>query len=495
MPHDRSTAWLPGLVRELCALPDETPWVEFKVDNSNPHEIGEYVSALSNAAALAGKNTAYLLWGVTDADHALVGTTFDPARERRGNEELESWLLRSLSPRINFHFHIVEVDGARVVLMAIDRAAVRPVAFFEVEYIRIGTYKKKLKDFPEKERELWRLFERVPFEDGVAAEHLDRDTVLQRLDHASYFELLDDPPVSDPKRILERLVDERLVRSEDDGSWSITNLGALLFARDLDKFERLSRKMPRVIQYVGSNRMETRREQMSRRGYAVGFQALMETVLGLLPANEHIGAALRRQTPLFPPLAVRELIANALIHQDLTVTGAGPMIELFDDRIEITNPGEPLVSARRLVDAPPRSRNERLASLLRRMGICEERGSGWDKIALQAELYQLPAPLTETANGATRVTLFAPRSLARMDKVDRVRSVYLHACLQYVGRGRVTNASVRKRFEIDAKNSASASRLITEALEAGEIVPFDPTASKRNMQYVPSWAAQAPDGP
>ena len=102
---------------------------------------------------------------------------------------------------------------------------------------------------------------------------------------------------------------------------------------------------------------------------------------------------------MFPELAVRELVANALIHQDFFVTGAGPMVEIFDDRIEITNPGEPLVDTQRFVDTPPRSRNEALASLMRRFRICEERGSGIDKVVLQVELFQLPAPLFETPGG------------------------------------------------------------------------------------------------
>ncbi len=89
---------------------------------------------------------------------------------------------------------------------------------------------------------------------------------------------------------------------------------------------------------------------------------------------------------MFPELAIRELVANALIHQDFSVTGAGPTVEIFDDRIDITNPGEPLVDTQRFLDTPPRSRNEALASLMRRARICEERGSGIDKVVLEVEL-------------------------------------------------------------------------------------------------------------
>ncbi|MFQ5596708.1 MAG: ATP-binding protein [bacterium] len=197
---------------------------------------------------------------------------------------------------------------------------------------------------------------------------------------------------------------------------------------------------------------------------------------------------MRKTVPMFPELAVRELVANALIHQDLFVTGAAPMVEIFDDRIEITNPGEPLVDTERFVDTPPKSRNEVLASLMRRFRICEERDSGIDKVIFQIELFQLPAPLFEAPEGFTQVVLFAHRPLAEMDKSDRVRACYLHACLKWVMRNYLTNASLRERFGIDEKNKAAVSRYIREAVEAGMIKPFDDTAARKMMKYVPYWA-------
>ncbi len=190
-----------------------------------------------------------------------------------------------------------------------------------------------------------------------------------------------------------------------------------------------------------------------------------------------------------PELAVRELVANALIHQDLFATGTGPMVEIFQDRIEITNPGAPLVDPQRFIDTPPKSRNEALASLMRRVRICEERGSGIDKVVLDVELYQLPAPLFEAPDGFTRIVLFAHRSLAEMDRADRVRACYLHACLRYVSRQAMTNTSLRDRFGISEKNSATASRLLNEAVEAGDIVIQNPEEGTRNRRYVPWWAA------
>jgi predicted HTH transcriptional regulator len=177
-----------------------------------------------------------------------------------------------------------------------------------------------------------------------------------------------------------------------------------------------------------------------------------------------------------------------LIHQDFFATGAGPMVEIFADRIEITNPGEPLVDTQRFVDTPPKSRNEDVASLMRRFRICEERGSGIDKVVFQVELYQLPAPLFEVPPGFTRTTLFAHKPLNEMTKTDRVRACYLHACLKWVMRDCLTNASLRERFGVAEKNKAMISRYIRESLEAEMIKPYDETASRKLMKYVPFWA-------
>jgi len=151
---DRPADYLASLLHELGALPRETEWVEFKVNDAEPQAIGEQISALANASALVGKAFAYLVWGVRDGDHAVVGTSFDPHAARVGNEELESWLLRLLESKIDFRFFAVSVDGRPVVLLEIARAARHPVRFSGQDFIRVGTYKKKLKDFPEKERAL-----------------------------------------------------------------------------------------------------------------------------------------------------------------------------------------------------------------------------------------------------------------------------------------------------------------------------------------------------
>lgn len=244
-----SSAYLLGLVRELCKLPTETEWIEFKHNKAVPDDIGEYISALANSAAILGKPQGYLVWGIDDTTHEILGTTFDPSTSPVGNEELESWLLQRLSPKL-----------------------------------------------------------------------------------------------------------------------------------------------------------------------------------------------------------------------------------------------KPLVSVQRFLDTPPKSRNEALASLMRRFRICEERGSGIDKVVFQTELYQLPAPLFETGPGFTRTVLFAHQDMDAMSKEDRVRACYLHACLQYVQRQSMTNKSLRERFGLDESKGAQITRILNATQSAGLILKVSSSESRRDSSYIPFWS-------
>ncbi len=488
MPIERTPEYLQGLLRELLKLPKETEWVEFKRNNANPEEIGAYISAIANSSALLGKQRGYMVWGVENDSHRVVGTRFHPSTAKHKQQELESWLLQKTAPKIHFTFHEFEFNDQPLVVLEIQAASHTPVAFDQIEYIRLGSYKKKLKDFREKERELWRVFDLIPFERLIAAEHIDAEEVLKLLDYPAYFELTEQSLPENRDLILDRLAEDDLIQRNPSGKWDVTNLGAILFARKLKSFGHLFRKSVRLILYRNNNRVETIREIEGTKGYAAGFEGLIETITTLLPENEVIGRALRKSLPMYPELAIRELVANAVIHQDFSFSGTSPMIEIFANRIEITNPGAPLVETGRFLDAPPRSRNEVMASFLRRIGICEERGSGVDKVVFQTELYQLPAPVFERTDDHTRAILFAHRAFAEMNKEDRVRACYLHCCLKFVNREEMNNTSLRERFGIEAKNSAMVSRIIRETCVSELIRLFDPDAGNKAKRYVPWWA-------
>ncbi|AFY71189.1 putative transcriptional regulator [Thalassoporum mexicanum PCC 7367] len=481
---------LKSLLLELVALAQETEWVEFKENNSDPQEIGEYFSALSNSALIVGRQYGYLVWGVKDGNHEIVGTDFCPREKRIKGQELENWLSTKLKPRINFKMHEFLFNNKKIVIAEIPCADHIPVKFKSEEFVRIGSYKKKLSEHPEKEREIWMLLSRLTFEGRLTYQNLPIPELLELIDFSRYFELIDQRQPEEATEIISRMVAEKFIQAEFPRSYSITNLGAILLARRLDKFETLSRKRVRVITYKGCNKIETIREIQGGRGYAIGFQGLISYITSQLPQNEVISQALRKEVPMYPEIAIRELVANALIHQDFNMSGTGPMIEIFSDRIEITNPGIPLIDTLRFIDCPPQSRNESLAAFMRRIKICEERGSGIDKVIREVEIFQLPAPEFEvTGNNHTRAILYAHKDLAEMDNQDKIRACYQHACLRYVSRDVMTNSSLRERFSIEDKNQSIASRIIAETLNADLIKRYDPSnKSKKLYRYVPFWA-------
>lgn len=487
MIHSRDQ--LLHLIPQLTALPAEAEWVEFKVNNTDPTMIAERISALSNSAKINGQDFGYLIWGVEDGTHKIVGTTFEPETAKKGNEALEAWLAHSIHPQIHFEFETVQVGGLRLVVLTIVPASFEPVRFGPKAFVRVSENTQELDRYPDRARRLWRAFDERGWEGGTAKERLTDEQVLDLLDYPKYFELLGLPLPENRVGILGALESDSLIGRMAGTGWKVTNVGAILLAKRLTDFPSLSRKALRVIRYDGVDRLKTTKEQVGGRGYASGFEGLIDYVSAFFPANEAIGVALRTTTPLYPPLAIRELIANALIHQDFAITGSGPIVEVFDDRVEISNPGAPIVDPARLIDTPPKSRNEGLASLMRRMGICEERGSGWDKVAFEVEFHQLPAPEVLTTSDTTRVTLLSPRPLGSMTPDERARAVYLHACLNQVSRKDTTNSSIRQRFGIEEKNKSVASRLIKEALDRGLVVAYDKNAGPRNRRYIPFWAA------
>ena len=477
-----------ALIDELRALPAETPWLEFKGNNSDPEMIGKRCSALSNAARIEGRDCAYMLWGIEDGSHSVIGADFNPDTKKMGGQVLPLWLANSLQPSIAFGFRVVAHPQGRVVLLEIPAATGAPVAFNGVPYIRIGSATPKLTDYPQRYQQLIERLQPYRWEQGMAKQYASGDEVLALLDYSHYFRLTKQPLPDNRAGIFDKLEADRLIVRDVGGHWNITNLAAILFATKLGDFDAgLARKAVRFVAYDGKNRAATvTHRHDGQKGYAVGFEGLVDYINGLLPKNEYIGSALRETHALFPELAIRELVANALIHQDMTVTGAGPQIELFSDRIEISNPGAPLVKPDRMIDLPPRSRNEVLASLMRRMGICEEQGSGLDKVLEQVELFQLPPPLFRAEENSMQAVLYGPRGFAAMTPEERVRACYFHAVLRFLSGDKMKNASLCTRLGIATKNAAQATSVINKTLEAKLIRVADPDHPRAG--YVPHWA-------
>jgi len=312
--------------------------------------------------------------------------------------------------------------------------------------------------------------------------------VIRLLDTQTYYDLKGEPYPTNQTAVLTRFQSERLI-DEDHSGFLIRNLGAILFAKKLDEFEGLSRKGPRVVVYDGTDKLRKSRVfAPGTKGYAVGFAALVDFVSAQIPVNEIMNKAIREEIKMFPDVMIRELIANALIHQDFNETGTSVTVEIYDDRMEISNPGKSIISPEHFIEEN-QSRNERLADVMRRMGVCEEQGKGIDKVIAYAELCQLPAPLWRSSERHTLAILFAHKPFDEMDGNERVRACFQHCALRYLTNQRMNNQSLRERFNLPDTKTELVSGIIADAIAQNQIKPENPAnTSRRYAKYVPIWA-------
>jgi predicted HTH transcriptional regulator len=284
------------------------------------------------------------------------------------------------------------------------------------------------------------------------------------------------------------MIDELLMREfiADDrqGCFDVTNLLALLGARNLRDFPSVRDKAPRLVEYQKTDKLTGKDETTGQLGYAISLMRLVRHIMTIAPKHEEMRHGIRVTEHAYPEVALRELIANAMIHQDFTISGY-PYIEMFSDRIKISSPGRPLIPVDRFIDAPPRSRNNQLAKAMRDLRLCEERGSGVDRAIDAIEEQALPPPLFSEIEEFTTVVLSRDKSFARMSKQDRIRACYQHACLRNEAGDPMSNGSLRRRFGLGEKQYPQVSEVIRDAIEAGLIKPLDSDQPNRKARYVP----------
>ena len=431
--------------------------------------------------ALANEGGGNLVLGVTDKQpRQVVGT-----RAFQNTGEIKSRILDTLHFRVEIT-ELLHSDGRVLVFEIPPRPTGTPLHYEGAYLMRAGEElvsmsADQLRRIMAEGEPDW--FEQVAHEDASA------DEVVALLDTQSYFELIGLPYPTSREGVLARLTQERLIAANDVGGWTITNLAAILLAKRLDAFSsELARKAPRVVIYEGVNKLVTREDKPGMRGYAVGFKSLVNFVHSSAPLNRFVEQVVREEVKMFPRQAIRELVANALVHQDFYLSGASVMIEMYSDRLEVSNPGLPPIKVERFIDEY-RSRNERLAELMRRMGLCEEKGSGIDKVIDAAEVFQLPAPDFRVSETRTTAILFAHQDFAVMSKQDRVRACYQHCCLKYVSNQRMSNQSLRDRFRLPESKAVTVSQVIGATKDAGMIKADESeTTSTRYARYLPFWA-------
>ncbi|MFM2336903.1 MAG: hypothetical protein RL115_96 [Bacteroidota bacterium] len=470
----------------LNPVPQELNELDWKEELSPQNDkLTRHLSAFAN---LPGGG--FLVFGIENKTGTIKGITKKHADIIV--ERLSSIGRDSLEPLVSLDHCIENYNNVPLLFIHVKESAVKPVHLkqgsIEEAWIRTGGCTRKASR-PEIGGLM--LNSKTPqFEELHASKVKSEIELFELLDYKTIYSLLQKPVPQDINQRLLWLKDEKMIEEVDGAGFYITNFGALAAARNLHEFDGLSRKSIRVVKYKGHNKIEADKEFPGSNGYAIGFYGLIEFIKGILPGSEIIKNALRAETSVYPEIALRELIANALIHQDFSIRGSGPMIEIFDDRIEISNPGRLLPSKKidRLIRTTPESRNEILAAAFRRYNICEERGSGFEKAVVAIELYGLPPLKFENLENSFRVTMYMPKAFAEMTPAERVEACYQHSIIRYYSSGSMSNASLRERFKMHDKQRPQISLVIKEAVSKGKIKPKDPdNASTKLIEYIPYW--------
>ncbi len=471
------------LDKSLFPVPQELNELDWKQGISpKSKRLSQHLSAYAN---YPGGGT--LIFGI---DKVGKITGVDGNNVTKIIEKLSNIARDSIDPAVRIDHSVIQYKEIPILLLHIEESSVKPVHLrgktIEESYIRSGGTTRLAS-----RHEIASLMlnsKTLRYEELNASKLLVSTDVLELLDYEDIYGLLNRPVPLSPEEILSWMETERMIKQINGSGYYITNFGAIAAAKDINDFDGLARKATRVIRYKGSNKVGTESESIGKRGYATAFKSLILHIKSKLPRSEIIKDALRKETTVYPDIALRELVANALIHQDFTVMGVGPMIEIYDDRISITSAGSLLPSKKvdRLIGTSPESRNEVLASSFRRYGICEERGAGFQRAITAIELYGLPPLSFEEGENYFRVIMFSPKSFAEMSIDERIQACYQHATIRFYSNGVMTNASLRERFKMNDKQRATISRLIKDSCDKGAIKPKGKKAIKF-AEYVPYW--------
>lgn len=347
-------------ILELCAYDDEQEWFEFKENWFQAEELGEYVSAISNAAAFHYKEMGYFVWGVNDDTHEIVGTKFNQYCDHN-KEPYQNYLARNLSPSINFSFEEIEINGKRVVVLLIPPAEEIPTAFKEIRYIRIGSSKNNIKKYPKREIQLFKILDgRVETIETLPAKY--QDLTFHKL--FGYYG-------SKGIVLKEETFEKNLKLKNKTGEY---NMLAQLLSDDshiplrVSIFEGETKASPLFsVREFGNNCL------------LYSLDALLQygDVLNIIQADEENRIVERKEVPLFDNSAFREAIINAVLH-NYWVSGNEPMISVFSNRIEILSRGTlaPAQTMEGFFLGESIPVNEKLSEIFLQLHISEKSGRG-----------------------------------------------------------------------------------------------------------------------
>lgn len=389
--------------RELIALldrlrdePRESEWLEFKANRFEAHVLGEYVSALANSACLLGKPRAYLVFGIEDGTHAVVGTAFDPAaetvkgKEGRGNQLLPLWLSLHLQPNTGYDIHPFEYQSRRVVMFEIHPAYDQPVKFDGTAYIRDGSSKTELSKYPEKERQIWSR--RVDW----SAEVCERAN-LDDLDPAAVAKARTEYKTKFPAKAAE-------VDGWDDGTFlnktkltthgGVTHAALLLLGRE-ESSTLLAPAVARMSWILKNDRNEELDYEHFGPPFLLNVDRILARIRNLTVRELPDGTLFPIEISQYDPWVIREALHNCIAHQDYGLRGRINVVET-PGRLILSNVGTFLPGNVETViqqDAPLEIyRNPLLAEVMVNLNMIDTQGGGIKRMFQKQRSRFFPLP-------------------------------------------------------------------------------------------------------
>lgn len=470
------------LDRSLKPIPQELNEIDWKGGLSNNNErLAEHLCAFSNY-----NGGGILVFGVNnDASYTFVSQD----EIEHIVTKLDNIAQNRLSLPIQLDHEVMEYDGHALLFIHIPESSEKPMYLRgkDMYDCHVRSAGHTVKASRKQVRMMVAASEGIRYEERIAKHGQSGAEVLKLLNYKKLFELLNRQVPSSENGILS-IMEELDICHRDNTGYSITNLGAIMFANSLSEFETMRGKSVIVRRYIGNNNRQLLTEKEGKYGYAVGFEGLITYVMKNT-GKESIDNAVRELVPFYPRVAIREFVANALVHQDFSITGMPITIEIFDNRLTITNPGYSLNDVNRLIDLPPHSRNEQMAQLMLQLGLCERRGSGVDRAVEALEKMNLPAYRAESGDDFTRVTLYPKKSISEMTREERIVACYQHCCLTFADNMTMNNQSLRERFGLNKNQGTIASHIISDTVSKGLIKASNPDSESRKfVSYVPFYA-------
>ena len=400
---------LTALLDRLRHEPHETEWLEFKESHYEPQVLGEYLSALANAACLAGKPRGYLVFGVRDQTHEVVGTDFDPhAVKAKGNQDLLVWLAMGLQPNVGFEVHLLAHPKGRVVFFEIGPAWDRPVRFYGTAFIRVGTSKTELHKHPEKERAIWSR--RTDW-----TGHVCDGAGLADLDPAALVKAREQFRIKHPQQAVE-------LAGWDDATFlnkarltvrgAVTNAALLLLGRP-ESATLLSPAVARISWIL----KDAQNRELDYEHFGPPFLLQVDRVLGRI-RNLNVralpsGTLFPQEITQYDLWVIREALHNAIAHQDYGLRGRVNVVET-PSSILITNVGAFLPGDVEKVirqDAPLEIyRNPFLAEAMVNLNMIDTQGGGIKRMFQKQMQRFFPMPDYNLAE-ADRVQVSVPGNI------------------------------------------------------------------------------------